>query len=89
MSERPHGERIASLEKGFEGMVDRLNHLDVCLDEAKVQSAENFVAIQKKLSTWDNRWKYAIGVIVGAVLVAGSGTVSLQNLLHWIASFAK
>lgn len=33
-----HGERIATLESGYEHLVNRINHLDDCVDGVKVQA---------------------------------------------------
>lgn len=77
-----HGERIASLEERFTHLLARINHLDECLDDAKTQAAKDAAIIKQKLDTWDSRWKYGIGIIIGAILVSGSGTVSLKTLLE-------
>lgn len=76
-----HGERIASLEERYTQLTTRLNHLDQCLDGAKLQAAENFSAIQKKLTEWESRWKFALAFLLGAIIAAGSGTVSLKSLI--------
>lgn len=83
-----HGERIASLEERFNNLLSRINHLDECLDDAKIQSAKDAAIIKKKLDTWDERWtrwKIGFGVIIGAILASGSGTVSLKTLIDLLA----
>ena len=82
---RGHGERIASLEERFNHLLARINHLDVCLDEAKTQAAKDAAIIKKKLDTWDGRWKYGIGIIIGTILASGSGTVSLKSLIDLLS----
>ena len=80
-----HGERIATLESRFADMLSRMDHLDECVDDVKSHAASNFSAVQAKLSQWDSRWKVALGIIVGMIIMAGSGTVSLKTLLDLLA----
>ena len=80
-----YGERIATLETKFGDLVSRLNHLDNCLDEAKENAKGNFESIREKLSEWDVRFKVGLGVIVGMVIAAGSGTISLKSLIEWFS----
>ena len=83
-----HGERIAALEARFSELVQRLDHLDECLDEAKQHAASNFNELKEKLSRWDTRWKIGVGIIVGMIAAAGSGVVSLKSLIELIGKIA-
>jgi hypothetical protein len=81
----PYGERIASLEKGYETVVSRLNHLDDCLDDAKGQAAADFATIQAKLAQWDKKWWVGVGVIIGVVLISAGGPVSIKGLIELLS----
>jgi hypothetical protein len=79
------GQRVAALEVEFGNLVNRLNHLDDCLDDAKNHAASNFKVIQEKLSAWDTRWKIGLGIIVGMIVASGSGVVSLKSFIELLA----
>lgn len=72
---RHQGERIAHLEAVYGEIVNRLDHLDECVDKVKLTSAEN-----QRL--WEKRWYIGIGILVGMTMLAGSGTISLKTLIE-------
>lgn len=61
--------------------MQRLDHLDECVDSVKVQAAENAELVRANAQKWDGRWKLGIGIVIGVALATGSGTVSLKSLL--------
>lgn len=95
---REHGDRLASLEERFNHMsaelshqTKQLNHLDDCVDSVRTEAVENASAVNEKLRVWEKRFdlwsgrlKSALWVLLGAVLAAGSGTVSLKSLIDLI-----
>lgn len=84
-----HGERLARLEERYEDVLNRLNHLDECLDGAKVKMAEHVEEVREKMriwdQTWDRRWWVGLGFIAAIVFISGSGFVSLKQLVELIA----
>jgi hypothetical protein len=73
--------RITRLEDSHRSLVQRLDHLDECVDSVKVQAAENAELVRANAQKWDGRWKLGIGIVIGVALATGSGTVSLKSLL--------
>lgn len=59
--------------------MSHLKHLDDCVDDVKKQAA-----VRDRI--WDKRWATGIGIIIGACLVTGSGTISLKHLIELIAA---
>ena len=71
--ERHHDniERLLALENGQQAIVERMDHLDECMDGVKAN-----------LAKW-NRWVLAaFWMLMGMILASGSGTFSLQHLLE-------
>lgn len=63
-------------------MINRLNHLDECVDGVKVQAEENAVEARKNARIWDRRWWIGLGVVGALVFFSGSGFVSLKELVN-------
>lgn len=78
---RDHGERIAALEERHDHFISRLNHIDDCIDGMKVQ-----VETEAKLAREDREklaglLKIGLGIILGMMLLSGTGPVSLHSLI--------
>jgi hypothetical protein len=82
---REHGERIASLERDMAHIVDRINHLDECVDSVKVQAEEIAEESRNNARLWDRRWWVGIGIMGTLVFVSGSGVISLKELIQLVA----
>ncbi len=83
-----HGERIATLEAGYEYVISRLNHLDDCVDGVKVQAEDNAELSRKNERTWDRRWWVGLGVVGTLIFISGSGFVSLKELVGLLQKIA-
>jgi tetrahydromethanopterin S-methyltransferase subunit G len=67
------GERLATLEASYENIVNRLNHLDKCVDEVKKESAKES-ALQNK------RWYIVFGLLFGISVGTGLNVKTLLTL---------
>jgi hypothetical protein len=88
-----HGERIATLEARYMEVVNRLNHLDECIDSVRNQAAENADLVRKNSQVWDERWFFGKGAFWTAAALAtilgGIGLVRLNEILNALAKFTK
>lgn len=65
--------------------MNRLNHLDDCVDDVKQVAAANHAVAEQNQRKWEKRWYLGIGIVVGMTLLAGSGTISLKSLIELFA----
>lgn len=84
-----HGERIATLESGYEHLVNRINHLDDCVDGVKVQAEKNAAKVDKNHQLWDRRWVAGLAIIGTLIFVSGSGFISLKELVAVIVKLIR
>ncbi len=75
---KAYGERIATLESVMPHVLERLHHLDDCVDDVKKDN----VARDKK---WDKRWNITIGAMGTMFFLSSSGTVSLKSLIELLS----
>jgi hypothetical protein len=87
MNER-FGERVATLESEYKAIVNRLNHLDTCVDSVKVQAEENAELARKNRDLWDRRWWIGIGFVAALIFLSGSGFVSLKQLAELVSKLS-
>ncbi|MGC2150787.1 MAG: hypothetical protein WA618_01995 [Terriglobales bacterium] len=78
---RHNGERIAALEKEYEHLLDRINHLDDCVDNVKSQVLQHGEELRKNMLTWDRRWWAGLGFVAALIFLSGSGFVSLKSIV--------
>jgi hypothetical protein len=88
-----HGERIATLEARYAEVVNRLNHLDECIDTVRHQAAEHAELVRKNARIWDERWFFGKGAFwtaaaLGSIL-GGIGLFRLSEILSALAKFSK
>lgn len=85
---RHSGERLAALEERYDHLVERINHLDGCVDDVKKQILEHGEALEKNMQTWDRRWWVGLGFVGALMFLSGSGFVSLKSALDVISKIA-
>jgi|GEM_PF-6009879 len=89
MTDGKIGERVATLEAGLRTVIDRLNHLDACVDGVKVQAENNADLARRNRDIWDRRWWIGIGFVTALIFLSGSGILSLKELIGLFSKLAR
>ncbi len=82
---KAYGERIATLESVMPAILEKLHHLDDCVDGVKDDVKGVKIDNIERDKKWDRRWNIAIGAMGTMFFLSSSGTVSLKSLIELLS----